>query len=101
MIGFLWFDTDSVIFTFCPDPRGKWEPPIGNILGDWDNQLDDGEFHIIHFVSCDPKVYSYETNTERTEMKVKGTTQNSFTGNIINWDQVTNALRRTGRRLDF
>ena len=33
----IYFDTDSVIFIQRP---GEWEPPLGNILGDWDNQLE-------------------------------------------------------------
>ena len=36
----LYFDTDSVIYTSKP---GDWEPERGNILGDWDNQLEPGE----------------------------------------------------------
>lgn len=69
----LYFDADSVIFTQSP---GQWEPPVGNILGDWDNQLDDGKSYIVCFVLCGPKVYSYETNTGRIDMKVKIMTQN-------------------------
>lgn len=40
---------------------------MGNILGDWNNELEDGASHIIRFVVCDPKVYSYETSNERIE----------------------------------
>ena len=44
----LYFDTDSVIYTSRP---GDWEPPRGNIFGDWDNQLEPGESHIVSFAS--------------------------------------------------
>ena len=32
----LYFDTDSVIYNSKAE---QWEPSLGNILGDWDNQL--------------------------------------------------------------
>lgn len=61
----LYYDTDSVNFV---QKQGQWEPPIETILGDWDNHLDGGESHIVCFVSCDPQVNSYETNTKTSEM---------------------------------
>lgn len=60
----LHFDTDSVIFIQKP---GQCEPPIGNISGDWDNQLDKGESHILWFVPCVPNVYGYENDTGKIE----------------------------------
>lgn len=80
------FDTNSIIFSQRPEP---WELPIGNILGDWDNQLENSEFRIARFLSCSPKVYSHETNTERIEMEVEEMTQNWFTEGLL--DYVTNA----------
>lgn len=58
-----------------------------------------GESHIVRFLFCGPKVYSDETDTERIEMKVKGMTQNGYTENILDLDQATGKLRRTGKNL--
>ncbi|XP_055344931.1 uncharacterized protein LOC129592829 [Paramacrobiotus metropolitanus] len=94
----LYFDTDSVIFVQRP---GDWLPETGSVLGDWDNQLEAGESHIVEFVSCGPKVYSYKTDTGRTELKVKGMMQNGFSENILDWDEITETFKRSGRTLDF
>lgn len=51
----------------------------GKHLGDWDNQLEKNESHIVRFVSCGRKVYSYETNTGRTEMTVNLMAHNGYT----------------------
>ena len=61
----LYFDTDSVIHTSKP---GDWEPPRGNILGDWDNQLEQGESHIVSFASLGPMTCSYVTIAGRVEI---------------------------------
>ena len=84
----LYFDTDSVIYTSKP---GDWEPERGNILGDWDNQLELGESHIVSFASLGPKTYSYITDTGRVEIKAKRISQNGYTGNILGAD-----LKQTG-----
>ncbi|XP_055347986.1 uncharacterized protein LOC129595097 [Paramacrobiotus metropolitanus] len=60
----LYFDTDSVIFVH---KEGKWLPEVGNGLGQWSSELKFDE-HIVRFVSCGPKVYSYETNTGRIQL---------------------------------
>ena len=46
----LYFDTDSVIYQWCP------YIPLGDFLGDMTNELDDGD-HITEFVSGGPKNY--------------------------------------------
>ena len=84
----LYFDTDSVIYTSKP---GDWETERGNILGDWDNQLEQGESHIVSFASLGPKTYSYITDTGRVEIKAKGISQNRYTENILGAD-----LKQTG-----
>ena len=94
----IYYDTDSVIFIQRP---GEWQPPLGNILGDWDNQLESSESHIVEFVSLGPKVYSYITDTGRTEMKVKGLTQNNYTENILELDKRTNTLQHNEKALNF
>ena len=57
------------------------------MLGDWDNQLDAGEDHIVSFVSLGPKTYAYETDKGRVEMKIKSITQNGFTEDILEWNE--------------
>ncbi|XP_055344050.1 uncharacterized protein LOC129592111 [Paramacrobiotus metropolitanus] len=89
----LYYDTDSVIFTCKED---QWMPQTGTFLGDWSNELEHGETHITKFVSCGPKVYSYQTNTGRVELKAKGLTQNGYTEDIMDVDLV-----RTGEQLNF
>lgn len=86
----LYFDTNSVIYIQKP---GEWKPPIRNILGDWDNQLEDGVSHTIRFVLCGPKVHSYETNTGRIEKKVRGMTQNGYTEHIFDLNQATRGIK--------
>ena len=61
----------------------KMVPERGNILGDWDNQLELGESHIVNFASLGPKTYSYVTDTGRVEIKAKGISQNGYTENIL------------------
>ncbi|XP_055353302.1 uncharacterized protein LOC129599174 [Paramacrobiotus metropolitanus] len=94
----MYYDTDSVVFLTRP---GDWVPEIGSILGDWDNQLHVGESHIVKFVSCGPKVYSYETDTGRIELKAKGLTQNEYTEDILGFNEITKSFARTGQTLDF
>jgi hypothetical protein len=94
----LYYDTDSVIFIQRP---GDWLPPTGEGLGEWANEMKEGESHITQFVSCGPKVYSYVTDTGRMELKVKGMTQNGFTEDILVYDEITKSLTRSGKKLDF
>jgi len=89
----LYFDTDSVIYTSKP---GDWEPERGNILGDWDNQLEQGESHIVSFASLGPKTYSYITDTGRVEIKAKGISQNGYTENILGADLKQTGVALTG-----
>ena len=48
----LYYDTDSVIYVSSP---GKYDPPIGDYLGELTNELKKGE-HIVEFVSGGPKI---------------------------------------------
>ena len=65
----LCYDTDSVIFVSKPnDP----EPPIGPYLGELTDEL--GRDYITTFVFGGPKNYSYRTNTNKVETKVRGIT---------------------------
>jgi len=87
---------NSVIYV---SKQGDWEPKLGNVLGDWDGQLEDGETHITSFVSLGPKTYSYVTNTGRVEMKMKSITQNGFTEDILAWNEGRTELVRTGNAI--
>ena len=67
----------------CFSRRGDPEPLRGTCLGEWDNQLENGEDHIVGFVSLGPKTYAYKTDTGRVEMKIKSITQNGHTENLL------------------
>ena len=67
----LYTDTDSVIYVSRPR---DWEPQLRAVLGERNNELEEGESHIVSFVSLGPKTYAYTTDTGRTEMKIKSIT---------------------------
>ena len=67
----LYYDTDSVIFVSKPDEP---EPPFGPYLGELTDELK-GDY-ITTFVSGGPKNYSYRTNTNKVETKIRGITLN-------------------------
>lgn len=77
------------------------DPPTGDGLGEWSNELKGGESHITHFVSLGPKVYSYVTNKGRVEIKCKGFSQNAYTENILVEDETTKELVDSGESLDY
>ena len=74
-------DTDSIIFISRP---GVPEPSLGNFLGDLTNELKPGQF-IREFVSLGPKTYGYQTNDDKTCVRVKGFTLNGTASEIINF----------------
>jgi len=89
----LYFDTDSVIFTYkC----GEFCPPTGVFLGELTNELPtnkDSNVYISKFSSCGAKNYAYEifypsSNTRDYVIKVKGLTLNLTTEKIINFDSM-------------
>ncbi|XP_055341916.1 uncharacterized protein LOC129590621 [Paramacrobiotus metropolitanus] len=92
----VYYDTDSVVFLHRPGDR---KPETGSIMGDWDDQLQAGESHIVKFASCGPKVYSYETDTGRIELK--GIAKNGCTEDILDFDEITKSSTGTGKALDF
>ena len=93
----LYFDTDSIIYIQRP---GDWEPPTGSCLGDWDDQLEAGETHIVSFISLGPKCYRYVTNTGRVELKMKGITQNGHTEDILVYNEDRTMLVKSNRGID-
>ena len=56
----LYTDTDSVIYVSRPR---DWEPQLGTVLGEWNNELEEGESHIVSFASLGPKTYAYKTES--------------------------------------
>ena len=79
----LYYDTDSVIFVSKPnDP----EPPIGPYLGELTDEL--GGDYITAFVSGGPKNYSYRTNTDKVETKVRGITLDCTTKQKVNFNVI-------------
>ena len=79
----LYYDTDSVIFVSKPnDP----EPQIGPYLGDLTDEL--GGDYITTFVSGGPKNYSYRTNTNKVETKVRGITLDCKAKQKVNFDVI-------------
>ena len=79
----LYYDTDSVIFVSKPDDP---EPPIGPYLGDLTDEL--GGDYITTFVSGGPKNYSYWTNTNKVETKVRGITLDCKAKQKVNFDVI-------------
>lgn len=66
----LYSDTDSVIFVNrSGDP--PIQPPLGNLLGDFTNELKPGDF-IEEFCSGGPKNYGHRTAQGKEECKVRG-----------------------------
>ena len=79
----LYYDTDSIIFVSkTNDP----EPPIGPYLGELTDEL--GGDYITTFVSGGPKNYSYRTNTNKVETKVRGITLDSTAKQKVNFDVI-------------
>ena len=64
----LYYDTDSVIYTWKP---GQTEIPLGDYLGDMTNELDEGDY-IVEFVSGGAKNYGYATKHGKIVCKVRG-----------------------------
>ena len=63
----LYFGTDSVIYATEP---GQPNIPLGDLVGDMTNKLDDGDF-ITEFTSAGPKNYGYKTNQGKVCCKVR------------------------------
>ena len=66
---------------------GKYDPPIGDYLGELMNELKKGE-HSVQFVSGGPKNYAYKTNRENEMCKVRGFTLHVTNSQLINFESV-------------
>lgn len=78
----LYFDTDSLIYVW---KEGLPELPLGNYLGEFTNELDEGDF-IIEFASAGPKNYGYRTQKGKMECKVRGFSLNVRGQEQLNFD---------------
>jgi hypothetical protein len=82
----LYFDTDSIIYKKCD---GCYEPPIGDFLGDFTNEIDPSEGNeIVEFVSAGPKNYAYRLDSGLSQCKVKGFTLNYSASKLIDFDKI-------------
>ena len=80
----IYFDTDSVVFEYDETKPDCYKPQLGNNLGQWTNELEEGE-HITRFVSSGPKSYAFVTNTGRKVVKLKGQTLNHENAQKLNF----------------
>jgi hypothetical protein len=62
--------------------------------------LEEGECHIIEFTSLGPTVYSHTTDKGRTEMKCEGLIQNSYTDDILCYDEIEQKNFKTSEKLN-
>ncbi|KAG8173060.1 hypothetical protein JTE90_016152 [Oedothorax gibbosus] len=84
----LYFDTDSIIYK----SRGDNDPPLGDYLGDFTNELEDDDF-ITTFVSGGPKNYAYETRKGKSVCKIRGFTLNYRNSLNLNFNTVRSLVR--------
>jgi len=78
----LYFDTDSVIYSYKP---GQVDIPLGDYLGEMTNELDDDDF-ITTFTSAGPKNYGYKTHQDKVCCKVRGFSLNIRGAQQLNYD---------------
>lgn len=73
---------DSVIFLSRP---GEWEPPTGDYLGELTDEIaQNNGNHIVKFTSGGCKNYTYTTDTDNIETKVRGITLNARNSKGVN-----------------
>jgi hypothetical protein len=92
----LYCDTDSIIYKWLP---GGSEIPIGDLLGDWTNELDEDNEHIVEFVGCGPKLYAYRTNKGTIAVKAKGFRVTESAKHVLSFKNFRNALKVVKRKL--
>ena len=78
----LYFDTDSVVYRWCP---GQAKVPLGDFLGEMTDELEGGD-HITEFVSGGPKNYGYVTSSGKVCCKVRGFTLNARGSAQLNYE---------------
>ena len=94
----LYFDTDSVVYTYNKDNPNHIKLANGDLLGEWTDELE-GDKMVGTFCSGGPKNYSYELLTPKGEtkckVKVKGFTLNKETSGKINHESMKELIRDT------
>ena len=90
----LYFDTDSVIYTWKP---GEPHVPLGNYLGGFTNEIKPHKVTkqpdwIVEFTAAGPKNYAYRTHLGKTECKVWGFTLNTRGSQVINFDTMKDLI---------
>ncbi|GBN27020.1 hypothetical protein AVEN_38542-1 [Araneus ventricosus] len=88
----LYHDTDSIIYA----SNGKNDPPLGNFLGDFTDELD-GEI-ITTFISGGPKNYAYRTSQGKTCCKVRGFTLNFQNNQSLNFESIKHLVCSLDRK---
>ena len=83
----LYADTDSIIYI---KKEGGPQIPIGDMLGDFTDELDGQE--IEEFVSGGCKQYAYRTKDKKEECKVRGFTLNFANSKVINFGSLKNLV---------
>jgi len=90
----LYHDTDSLVYVYDnnkPEGVGNEKLPLGDLLGDWTDELD-GTKMIGTFVSGGPKNYSYETDDGEYHTKIKGFTLNWDAVKVLNHNSMINMI---------
>ena len=83
----LYYDTDSIIYTFSNIDENAIHPPYGDYLGMWTSELSSSTC-IVQFVSAGPKSYAYETSSGSFVVKVKGLTLTYAASSLVNFDSI-------------
>jgi hypothetical protein len=91
----LYADTDSVIYV---ERTGEVSLPLGNLLGDFTNELDEGD-HITTFISGGAKNYSYRTLHGIECCKVRGFTLNHANSKAINFSTMKDMIQNDPNRI--
>ncbi|XP_031789027.1 uncharacterized protein LOC116417974 [Nasonia vitripennis] len=92
----LYCDTDSCIFVCNDQNAQEYRPPLGSLLGDMTDELDEGTF-ITSFLSGGPKFYGFRTVNSRTgevseKCKVKGISLNFSNSLRINYPSIKSMI---------
>ncbi|XP_064644724.1 uncharacterized protein LOC135498397 [Lineus longissimus] len=81
----LYFDTDSIIYVYDKTNKKHFNPPLGDYLGDFKDELNGAS--IEEFVSGGPKNYGYRIKeSQETVCKVRGFTLNYGNSQKINFE---------------
>jgi len=83
----LYYDTDSVIYSYNDTNQLQAKP----YLGDFTNELDPGDY-ITTFISTGPKSYGYITANGKSCVKVKGFSLNIKNSQVINFDSMKSLI---------